>query len=111
MSEKTNAHLSLASILDKDADAEELSQDAWPDEEEKAEGWDEEEANIAKEGYCIECEGTPTSFSERCLELISPLLQTNRPRFAAKLARTSIARFASPHNTVKGPGGNTSRSH
>lgn len=56
MPEKNGAQLSLSNILDKlDVDAEDFSQDAWPDE--KAEGWDEEDVNIAKEGYCIECEG------------------------------------------------------
>lgn len=61
MAEKSTVQLSLANILDKpDADAGEISHDAWRDEPEKAEGWDEEDAHIAKEGYCIECEGEST---------------------------------------------------
>lgn len=60
--EKNTPQLSLSDILDRDAaDADDIVQDAWPEGEEP-EGWDEEDVNIAKEGYCIECEGAPVQF-------------------------------------------------
>ena len=70
MSKTSTAQLSLSNILDKpDEEAESLAQDALPGE--KAEGWDEEDVNIAKEGYCIECEGASTIHDFMADELMS----------------------------------------
>ena len=54
--------LSLADILDQTEDA---AEDAFLEQhpsDDKPEGWDEEEGLIAKEGYCIECEGRSSDF-------------------------------------------------
>ena len=46
--------VSLAGILDADAD-EDIK---FPDQHEEAAGWDEAEGvSVAKEGFCVECEG------------------------------------------------------
>lgn len=55
--QQRSAGLSLAGILDSNNDAEDVLQGVEADSPEKGEGWDEEDGVIAKEGYCIECEG------------------------------------------------------
>jgi hypothetical protein len=60
-SEKNGSNgLSLTNILDvENAHEENLVQNDIGHE--KGEGWDEEDVSIAKEGYCIECEGASRS--------------------------------------------------
>ena len=55
--QQRSAGLSLAGILDSNNDAEDVLQGVEVDSSEKGEGWDEEDGVVAKEGYCIECEG------------------------------------------------------
>ena len=47
--------------------------------ETEEEGWDEEDANIAKEGYCIECEGPPSIHFLRLSSQKSPALHLDQP--------------------------------
>lgn len=61
MSEKQSAQAqALANILNaNDADADAYIEEKT--EENAAEGWDEEDGVVAKEGYCVECEGLSRS--------------------------------------------------
>jgi hypothetical protein len=89
---------SLATILNEENDQLEH-----PDFKDRPEGgWDEEGKDTqAAEGFCIECEGASMDEKFNVLVLNRLSFQTNLLNSVARLARTIIAKYASPPNIAR----------